>query len=82
MAVLVFGNSYHVKCKSDILLLMNSIEKYTDQVLVERNFGDFLKEEGLSFLSFDFNQIKELQADFAISLGWYVFECSCPNRKL
>lgn len=69
MAVLVFGNSYHVKCKSDILLLMNSIEKYTDQVLVERNFGDFLKEEGLSFPSFDFNQIKELQADFAISLG-------------
>lgn len=69
MAVLVFGNSFHVKCKSDILSLMNSIEKYTDQVLVERNFRDFLNEEGLSFPSFDLHQIKDLQADFAISLG-------------
>ncbi len=69
MAVLVFGNSFHVKCKSDILSLMNSIEKYTDQVFVERNFRDFLNEEGLSFPSFDLHQIKDLQADFAISLG-------------
>lgn len=69
MAVLVFGNSFHVKCKSDILSLMNSIEKYTDQVLVERNFRDFLNEEGLSFPSFDLHEIKGLQADFAISLG-------------
>lgn len=69
MAVLVFGNSFHVKCKSDILSLMNSIEKYTDQVLVERNFRDFLNEEGLYFPSFDLHQIKDLQADFAISLG-------------
>lgn len=67
--ILLFGNSFQVKNRANILSLIESIKKYQSNILIEREFGEFLQQPDLLQSFFDSDKIKEIDAAFAISVG-------------
>lgn len=67
--ILLFGNSFQVRNRADILSLIESLKRYNSNILIERGFGEFLQQKDLSQCFFDSDRIKEIDAALAISVG-------------